>query len=105
MASMGTPAGLSKSSEILGHCAAGAVKRLLGCAALSPDSGVHGFPFQSMAEAGGSSVKPSHQMVLSGHNATFVKSELERQESKALGFVSMLVPGATPKKPYSGLIA
>ena len=88
-----------------GHWPAGAVNRLLGCAALSPDSGVQGFPFQSMAESGGASVSPSHHTVLSGHNATFVNRVFARQESNAFGLVSMLVPGATPKNPASGLMA
>ena len=42
---------------------------------------------------------------MSSVSATFVKSEFFWTESMALGLVFMLVPGATPKKPYSGLMA
>ena len=48
---------------------------------------------------------PSHQIVRSSRSATLVKIVLARHESIALGLVVMLVPGATPKKPASGLIA
>lgn len=37
--------------------------------------------------------------------ATFVKMELAWQAAIAFELVSALVPGATPKKPASGLIA
>src|ERR1051326_2910649 len=43
MAAMGTPLGFSRSGEMLGHCRAGAVKRLLGWAAFSLEAGVHLF--------------------------------------------------------------
>ena len=37
--------------------------------------------------------------------AQLVKIEFSRQVRRALGLLLMLVPGATPKKPASGLIA
>src|SRR5918997_3547607 len=49
IASIGTPAGSSHSEAIEGHCAAGVVKRALGCAAESEESGVQSFPRQSTA--------------------------------------------------------
>ena len=47
----------------------------------------------------------SHQMSPSGVTAQFVKMEFRAAVSMAFAFDRMLVPGATPKKPYSGLIA
>jgi hypothetical protein len=38
-------------------------------------------------------------------SAQFVKIEFARIVAIAFGFVFSLVPGATPKKPASGLIA
>src|SRR5215210_4317651 len=103
-ASIGTPFGSSQSSEMDGHCAAGVVKREFGCAAFSPDSGVQSCPSQSIAWAGGS-LMPSHQTSPSSVSAQFVKIEFSRIVAIAFGFVLVLVPGATPKKPASGLIA
>ena len=48
---------------------------------------------------------PSHQTSPSPVLPQLVKIELERSVSIALGFECMLVPGATPKNPASGLIA
>src|ERR1700752_4592405 len=77
IALMGTPAGSSQAGPMVGHCAAGAVKRALGCAALAPVclaiSGVHFLPCQSVHSAGGSSVMPSHQTPPSGVRPTLVK--------------------------------
>ncbi len=71
----------------------------------SPDSGVQGLPFQSVAWAGVFS-RPSHHTSPSGVSATLVNTELPMlMVSIALGLVCSLVPGATPKKPYSGLTA
>src|SRR6266702_4191201 len=106
---MGTPVGSSHAESIVGHCRAGAVNRAFGCAALAPvffaTSGVHVLPCQSMHSAGGSSVMPSHQTPPSGVSATFVKIEFVASVAIAFGFVFTEVPGATPKKPASGLIA
>src|SRR4051794_27236895 len=104
-AEIGTPFGSSHSGAIDGHCAAGVVKRALGWAAGSSESGVQSRPFQSIACAGGSPVIPSHQMSPSSVRAQLVKIELRSIVPMALGFVLWLVFGATPKKPASGLTA
>src|SRR6202012_3270148 len=86
----------------------GVVKREFGCAAFAPVSfaiaGVHFFPCQSRHSAGGWSVIPSHQTPPSGVRATLVKIVFFASEAMAFGFVLTEVPGATPKKPNSGLI-
>src|SRR5712691_567569 len=109
IALMGTPLGFSQSGSIVGHCEAGAVKRAFGCAAFAPVSFaisvVHLLPCQSKHSAGGSSVMPSHQTPPSGVSATLVKIEFFDRVIIALGLVFAEVPGATPKKPASGLIA
>ncbi len=81
------------------------MKRALGWAAGSSDSGVHASPFQEVAWAGASSVMPSHQTSPSAVRAVLVKMALPSRVSMALGLVWLLVPGATPKKPASGLMA
>src|SRR5947209_7191576 len=48
---------------------------------------------------------PSHQISPSSVLAQLVKIELRPSISIAFGFVRAPVPGATPKKPYSGLTA
>src|ERR1700731_3265487 len=109
IAPIGTPFGFSQSGSIVGHCEAGAVKRALGWAALAPVSlaiwGVHLRPCQSRHSAGGSSVIPSHHTPPSGVSATLVKMVLRDSVAMALGLVWRDVPGATPKKPASGLMA
>src|SRR5438132_6594436 len=109
IALIGTPLGFSQSGSIVGHWFGGAVKRAFGCAAFAPVSfpilGVHLLPCQSRHSAGGSSVMPSHQTPPSGVSATFVKIEFVAKVAIAFGFVFTEVPGATPKKPASGLIA
>src|SRR4051812_36732719 len=105
IAEIGTPFGSSHSGAIDGHCAAGVVKRALGWAAGSSESGVQSRPFQSMACAGTSPVMPSHQMSPSSVRAQLVKIELRSIVPIALGLVLWLVFGATPKKPASGLTA
>src|SRR3979411_1993506 len=103
------PFGFSQSGSIVGHCEAGAVKRAFGCADFAPVclaiSGVHWFPCQSRHSAGASSVIPSHQTPPSGVSATLVKIEFVDSAAMAFGFVLTEVPGATPKKPASGLMA
>src|SRR5258705_9504973 len=54
---------------------------------------------------GGASVICSHHTSPSGVSAQLVKIEFFSQVRIAFGLVFMLVPGATPKKPASGLIA
>src|SRR3979409_63941 len=109
IAPIGTPFGFSQSGSIVGHCEAGAVNLALGCAALArvsfAISGVHFLPCQSRHSAGGSSVIPSHQTPPSGVSATLVKIEFVESVIIALGLVLADVPGATPKKPDSGLMA
>src|SRR6185369_14705902 len=105
IASIGTPFGSSHSGAITGHCLAGVVKRAFGCAALRPLSGVHGRRNQSVRCAGFLSVIASHHTSPSGVIAQLVKIEFFAAVSMAFAFDFMLVPGATPKKPASGLIA
>jgi len=81
------------------------VKRAFGCAAGVVDSGVQSAPFQSMRCAGGSLLRPSHHTSPSSVRATFVKTVLPHSVLIAFGFVCSPVPGATPKKPASGLTA
>src|SRR3712207_4406571 len=105
MALMGTPFGSSHSGAIDGHCDAGTVKRAFGWAAGVSDSGVQVWPFQSVRRAGGGSDRSSHHTSLSSVWAQLVKMALPYSVSIALGFVFTDVPGATPKKPASGLMA
>src|SRR4051794_9773095 len=107
IALMGTPAGSSQEGSMVGHWEAGAVNRELGWAAFAPVSlaicGLQTLPCQSRHSAGGSSVIPSHQTPPSCVRATLVKMVLRERVAIALGFVFTEVPGATPKKPASGL--
>src|SRR3954464_2413559 len=105
MAEMGTPFGSSHSEAMAGSWAAGAVNRALGWAAGVFDSGVQSLPFQSVRWAGLSSVMPSHHTSPSSVRAVLVKMQLPHKVSMALALVSHPVPGATPKKPASGLMA
>src|SRR5690606_40741940 len=105
MAEIGTPLGSSHSGAMVGHWPAGAAKREFGCAAGSPSSGLQARPFQSVRPAGGSLVRPSHQTSPSSVRATLVKMVFSRRVSSAFWLVLRLVPGATPKKPASGLTA
>src|ERR1700737_4379125 len=112
MAEMGTPVGDSQSGSMVGHWLAGAVKRPLGWAAGVVDAGCwsvavpnQGLPRQSVRCGGTSSVIPSHQTPPSGVSATLVKIVFLARVAMALGLVLTLVPGATPKKPASGLMA
>ena len=71
----------------------------------SPLSGVQSLLFQSVRCAGGSPM-PSHQMSPSSVSATLVNTELPFAIVRiAFGLVWKSVPGATPKKPFSGLTA
>ena len=106
IAEMGTPLGLLNSEEMQGQLTAGAVNRELGCAPLEPSVQSHFSPFQLSAFLGGFLSRPSHQTVLSSRLwTTLVKIVFFWVEISALGLDFMLVPGATPKKPFSGLIA
>ena len=81
------------------------MKRPFGCAAGVSDAGVQSLPRQSIACSGGSPVIPSHQMSPSSVRATLVKIVFLEIMSIAFGLVRTPVPGATPKKPASGLTA
>ncbi len=105
IASMGTPAGSSHSGATDGHCSIATVKRALGCAAGVSESGVQSLPRQSIRCAGGSSVMPSHQMSPSSVLAQLVNTAPRESIFRAFGLVCSPVPGATPKKPASGLTA
>src|SRR5262245_39254346 len=105
IAEIGTPPGFSQSGEITGHWRAGTVKRALGCAARRPLSGVQRRLSQSVNSPGACSVSSSHHASPSGVIAQLVKIALAASEPIALGLLLRLVPGATPKKPASGLIA
>ena len=104
--------GLSNSGEMQGQFCAGAVNLLLGCAAqvdlsfLSNFLGSQGLPVQSMTCSGSSLERPSHHTVMSSvFRATFVKIVPRLVVARALGLEWSLVPGATPKKPFSGFTA
>src|SRR5512143_31690 len=105
IAEIGTPFGSSQWGEIDGHCEAGVVKREFGCAAFSVEPFRQSLPRQSMRWSGTGPSKPSHHGQLSSVTATLVKMLLRPRVVMALGLVLCEVPGATPKKPASGLIA
>ena len=107
MASIGTPAGSSHSGAIAGslrgrrgEAGVGVRGRRARRRASSPRR------CQSIRCAGGSSVMPSHQTSPSSVSAQLVKIELcvDRQHRVGVG-LRRWCPGATPKKPASGLIA
>src|SRR5580704_5874283 len=103
-AEIGTPSSASHFGEMLGDCRAGTVYRALGCAAGPFDESHRSF-FQLINPVGGSTPIPSHHGSRSGVIATFVKIVFLCSASITFRFVAMLVPGATPKNPASGLIA
>src|SRR3954449_9089616 len=115
IASIGTPLGFSKSGAMFGTLASVVVNRLLGCAQgdSSAPSGrsATAWPVQSRQpsrSAGGSLVLPSHQTSpVCSLYATLVKivPVPSAMASTAVGLVAMLVSLATPKTPFSGLIA
>src|SRR5215475_6449084 len=104
-AEIGTPFGSLHAGSADGHCDIGAVKRLLAWAAFVSPPGAQSFPCQSMACVGGSPSIPSHHTSPSSVSATLVKIVFSLIDAIAFGFVLSFVPGATPKKPASGLIA
>src|SRR3984893_11420989 len=101
---MGTPSGSSQWEEIEGDWEAATVKREFGCSA-RPIGDDHGSAFQLMSPAGGTTSSPSHQGSPAGVRAVLVNTVLWSIAAMTFGFVCRLVPGATPKKPASGLIA
>src|SRR5439155_5056945 len=80
-------------------------KRAFGCAARRPFPGVQPRRSQSVSSCGGVSVISSHHTSSSAEIAQLVKIVFARAVSIAFGLLFMLVPGATPKNPASGLIA
>src|SRR5262249_39082517 len=104
-AEIGTPCGSLNFGEIDGHCAAGAVKRELGCAAFSFEPFPQARPCQSVSFSGTAPSTPSHHGTLSSVTATLVKIVLRCSVAMAFGLVFEDVPGTTPKNPASGLIA
>mmetsp|Transcript_43703 Transcript_43703/g.71030 ORF Transcript_43703/g.71030 Transcript_43703/m.71030 type:complete len:225 (+) Transcript_43703:1221-1895(+) len=106
MAERGTPLGLFHPSlSNTGHCAAGAVNLELGWAAFSPLEGSKSLPFQSIVPSGAGWPMPSHQTSPSGVMAVLVKILFLSIECMAFLLLWYEVPGATPKKPASGLTA
>src|ERR1700722_19109691 len=101
-AEIGTPSGASHFGEMLGDCLAGTVDREFGCAATAFE-GSHSCPRPVIKPAGGSPPIPSHHGSCSGVMPVFVKSVLSFTASITFGLVFLLVPGATPKNPDSGL--
>ena len=105
IAEIGTPWGSSHSGASVGHCDIGVQYREFGCAAGSSVAGDQSLPFQSI-RCSGSPSRPSHHTPPSSVSATLVKTVLPASMVFiALGFDDQLVPGATPKKPNSGLTA
>jgi hypothetical protein len=82
----------------------GVVKRAFGWAAGVPSSLRPGLAAPVGETAGGVFRHALPPDIAVGVMATLVKIELARR-AMALGLVSAPVPGATPKKPASGLIA
>ena len=111
MALIGTPLGSSQSLAMQGHCLAGAVTRALGWANSSPLGDLslgrasRVLPFQSTNLPFAGYPIPSHQTSPSSVRAQFVKIVFFSAEMSAFLFDSADVPGATPKKPASGLMA
>jgi len=68
-------------------------------------AGVHSWRRQSVQCSGGGPSIPSHQTSPSSVRAVFVKTVLRATVCMAFGFVLEFVPGATPKNPFSGLMA
>src|SRR6266496_6317067 len=97
IAEMGTPSGLSTSGARAGLLRIGAVKRLLGCAHFSLETGVHLSPRQSRHSLGGSPSLPSHHTSPSAVSPTLVKRVSFSINFIALGFDRRFVPGTTPK--------
>src|SRR6202022_893414 len=86
IALIGTPLPFSTSESRAGLLRIGVVKRLLGCAAFSFESGVQSLPRQSNACAGGTPFLPSHQTSPSSVSATLVESESCAIDFIAFGF-------------------
>ena len=106
MAEIGTPVGSSHSGAIDralvgrgGEAGVGVGGGLAGARASSRG------PSSRSGAPAASSVRPSHQTSPSSVSATLVKMQLACSVAMAFVLVCTPVPGATPKKPASGLIA
>src|SRR5689334_11420611 len=104
-AEIGTPFTSSYSGATIGHWSTGTQKREFGCAAGFSHPGDQSLRCQSRTWSGGGPSIPSHQTSPSSVSAVFVNTVLRSTVAMAFGFVSRLVPGATPKNPFSGLMA
>src|SRR3954466_996469 len=101
IAETGTPLGSLAAGSSAGLFVIGAVKGLLGGAALRPVwrpiSGVHSWPVQSIRRAGGSGVFPSHQTSPSGVGPTLLWMVSPDTAAIAFGWVPRWARGRTPK--------
>src|SRR5271154_911208 len=105
IAEIGTPRGSSACGDHAGLLRIGVVKRLLGCAALSLERRFHGPPCQSSRPSGAGTSIPSLHTSPSAVIATLVKIVSCSTIFIAFRFDLALVPGATPKYPFSGFTA
>src|SRR5215831_650967 len=105
IALIGTPSGSFTCLLSTGLLVIGAVKRELGWAAFSVEPFFHGRPCQSVSSSGTSPSIPSHHTSPSLVMATLVKMVSLAMVLIALGLEPKLVPGATPKYPFSGFTA
>ena len=82
------------------------VKRAFGCAAVRPQPGVHSLPVQSVSFAGGvlRHAFPPHVALGRERHVGEDGVGLDRLHAVGVG-LQPTCPGATPKKPASGLIA
>ena len=109
MAEMGTPWGFSNSGADAGAVLCRSGEAGVGVGSLGPSavSGLQGSPFQFRACVGGILVQasPTTRCCRPGSCTTLVKMVPFLVDARALGLDFALVPGATPKKPFSGLMA
>jgi len=101
---IGTPFGFSQSGSTLGHWLTGEVKRALGCARVSC------WPASSPCRASRSDGPAFRRPCLPTRRRVVGQRDVGENEFFAIvfiafGLVCIEVPGATPKKPASGLIA
>src|SRR5260221_14580334 len=99
-----TPPAAPHSGEFRGVSDPAPLSRASGCAA-PPFEGSHFSPRHVINPAGGSPPIPSHHGSFSAVTPVLVKIVLRVSASITFGLVFLLVPGATPKNPDSGLIA
>ncbi len=106
MAEIGTPSGSCQCGEIDGHWEAdGCREARIGMRGFLGTCGSPGVALPIRQFVRCRFDKPSHQTLPFSSTATFVKMELADAVLSAFGLVLADVPGATPKKPASGLMA